>query len=156
HESQGLRIGAGTKKRRPIMVNKFSNEYVRHIFSTEEKRAIAEDLARKVAELKQKEDDKKAIISEMKSKIDGLTAMLNVAAVKLNNGYEMITVKCEFTPDWPGKLWLIHRTDNGEFVKERKMSPDDLQMRIKWEASGDDDKIPENFTPAETTEQRGA
>ncbi|KKN12369.1 hypothetical protein LCGC14_1017090 [marine sediment metagenome] len=115
------------------MEKKFSNEYVKHVFSSEEKRVIAEDLALKVAELKQKEDDKKAIMSDLKSKIDGLTAMLNVAAVKLNNGYEMITVKCEFVPDWKAKIWIVNRTDNGEFVKERKMTSDETQMRLKME-----------------------
>ena len=61
--------------------------------------------------------------------------MLNVAAVKLNNGYEMTTVKCEFVPDWKSKTWIINRADNGEFVKERKMTPDELQMRLKMGSS---------------------
>ncbi|HEA67978.1 MAG TPA: hypothetical protein ENI07_14325 [Desulfobacterales bacterium] len=116
------------------MEKRYSNEYVKHLFSDDEKKEIAIDLAQKVAELKQKEDDKKAILSELKSKIDSLTAMLNVAAVKLNNGYEMTTVKCKLNPDWKAKTWIINRADNGEFVKERKMTPDELQMRLKMES----------------------
>ena len=113
------------------MPNKeFSNEFIEHTFTDDEKREIAIEMARKVSELQVAEDNKKAIMSEFKSKIDGIQANVNLSATKLNNGYEMRTIKCEVIPLWDKKVWEYRRVDNGEVAKEKQMSSNDLQMKI--------------------------
>ncbi len=77
------------------MEKEFSNEFIKHKFSEIEKQEIAIEMAQKVANLQQAEDDKKAVMSDYKSQIDGIQAGINGAAAKLNNGYEMRTIKCE-------------------------------------------------------------
>lgn len=108
----------------------FSNEFIKYLFSEEEKQSIAINMAQKVAELQQAEDNKKAIMSDYKSQIDGIQANVNLAATKLNNGYEMRTIKCEIVPNWDDKVWEHIRVDTGELAKTKKMTPDDLQMQI--------------------------
>lgn len=108
----------------------FKNEFIKYFFSEEEKQNIAIDMAQKVAELQQTEDNKKAIMSDYKSQIDGIQANVNLAATKLNNGYEMRTIKCEMVPNWEGKVWEFIRVDTGEIAKTKKMTSDDLQMQI--------------------------
>ena len=82
------------------------------------------------SDLNQAEDEKKAINSDLKSRIDGLQATVNGSATKLNNGYEMRTIKCEVVPDYESKVFRYIRTDTHEIAKERRMSSDDLQMEL--------------------------
>ena len=108
----------------------YSNQYCKYVFNEDEKKEIAAEMAQNVSDLQGAEDEKKAIMSDFKSRIDGLQARVNGGATKLNNGYEMRTVKCRIDPDWEGKVWLYVREDNGEIAKEKKMTSDDLQRKI--------------------------
>ena len=108
----------------------YSNEYCKYILNDDEKKEIALTMAQKVSELNQAEDDKKSVMSDFKSRIDGLSAEVNRSATLLNNGYEMRNIKCEIIPDYPSRLFRFVRTDNGEEAKTRKMTTDDLQMEL--------------------------
>jgi hypothetical protein len=112
---------------------KFTDEYVKYIFTEDEKRDIASEMARKVSELQSADDRKKAIASQIKSEMDALQAEVNFKAGLLNNGYEMRRVKCEMRPDWDNKEWLIIRQDTFDIVKTKRMTPDELQMRVDEE-----------------------
>jgi hypothetical protein len=124
-----------------MAMEKFSDEYVKYLFNEEEKREIASEMARKVSEHGQAEDDKKAIMADLKSRIDGLQAQINSSATKLNNGYEMRTVKCHVVPDYAMRVWRIYRLDTDEMVREKRMAADDLQMRL--DEVGDNSPEPE-------------
>ena len=113
------------------MEKKFANEYVKYIFNDREKAEIAADMAQKVSELQQTEDDKKAIMSDFKSKIDGIQANINNNATKLNSGYGMRSIKCEVVPNWKKKVWEYTREDNGKIAREKPMNSDDLQMEFE-------------------------
>jgi len=108
----------------------FTNEYCKYVFSEVEKKKIAQEMAQNVSDLATAEDEKKAIISDFKSKIDGLQAKVNGAATKLNNGYEMRSIECKINADYEEKLWRYIRQDTFEEVRTRKMSQDDLQKKI--------------------------
>jgi len=112
------------------MENKKSSEYLKYSFTEPEKAEIAVEMAQKVAELNQVEGQLKAIKSQYKSKVDVLQGEINLAAEKLNTGYEMRSVKCEVTPNWEEKIWEYIRLDTGEFVRTEEMSVEDLQMRL--------------------------
>ena len=118
-------------KENAIMEKEFSNEYVKYVFSENEKKEIASEMAQKVSEQNQAEDDKKAIMSDLKSRIDRIQAEVNSAATKLNNGYEMRNIKCEVIRDYKRKVIQFMRTDNGEIAREKPMTADDLQMRME-------------------------
>ena len=108
----------------------YSMEYVKYILNDDEKKEIAITMAQKVTELNQAEDDKKSVVSDFKSRIDGLQAEVNRSATLLNNGYEMRNIKCEVIPFYSEKVFRYMRTDNGEIAKERKMTSDDMQRKI--------------------------
>jgi hypothetical protein len=111
--------------------NEKTTEYVKYHFSETEKKEIATEMAQKVTDLNGAEDEKKAIASDFKSRIDGLQANINAAATKLNNGYEMRNVDCTVIPDYERGVWLSVRDDNGQTARERKMSPDDKQRTFE-------------------------
>ena len=117
--------------RRYKMDKEFSNEYIKHSFTDDKKAEIAIEMAQKVSELSSAEDDKKAVMSDFKSRIDLLQANVNSAATKLNNGYEMQNIKCEIVPDWDKKVWQYFRVDDESLVREKPMTADDLQMKLE-------------------------
>ena len=108
----------------------YSEEWVKYIFPTDEKKEIAAELAQKVIELQHVEDEKKAIMSQFKSRIDQTQAAVNGAASKLSSGYEMRNIECEITSDYENKVFNYHRTDTNELVRQKKMSQDDLQKKL--------------------------
>jgi len=110
------------------MEKEHSDEFVKFILTEAEKRDLATDMARKVAELNQAEDEKKAIMSDLKSKIDGLAAAVNSAATKLNNGYEYRTVSCEIDRDYKAKL--VRYWFDEQIVKEKLMAQNELQKGL--------------------------
>ena len=114
------------------MEKKFENEFIKYTFTENEKKEIAIEMAQKVANLQQAEDDKKAVASDFKSQIDGIQASVNSAATKLNNGYEMRSIKCEMVPNWDKKMWEYWSVEYpSEKVKEKAMTANDLQMKLQ-------------------------
>lgn len=112
----------------PDEEKEYSTEYVKFVFTEEEKRDIASEMARKVSELNQAEDEKKAVMSDLKSRIDSLSAQVNAAANKLNSGYEYRNVECEIDRDYSRRVILFWFDE--KVVKEKPMTSDDLQMKI--------------------------
>jgi len=105
-------------------------ESCKYVFTAEEKAELAAEMAQGVAELREKEDDKKAVMSDFKSAIDTLSARTNGLAGKLNNGFEMRQIECEVVRDYPNHLIQYIRTDTGECVRTKKMSQEDLEMGL--------------------------
>lgn len=108
----------------------FSNEFCKYVFTEEEKKEIAAEMARKVAEVTQLEDQKAAMMSDYGGRIKIASEQVKGAAVKLNNGYEMKSVKCEVARDYKKKVVRWIRTDNDEVAKERHMTADELQREL--------------------------
>jgi hypothetical protein len=111
----------------------FSTQFVKHTFTEEEKRQIAQDMAQKVSELAQLEDQKKAVASQIKSEIDKKQAEVNISATHLNTGYEMRSVKCEVERDYKRRIVRYIRTDNGQLGREVPMTADELQKKLPLE-----------------------
>ena len=108
----------------------FSTQFVKHTFTEEEKKQIAQDMAQKVSELAQLEDQKKAVASQIKSEIDKKQAEVNISATHLNTGYEMRSVKCEVERDYKRRLIRYIRIDNGQIGREVTMTNEDLQKQL--------------------------
>jgi len=107
-----------------------SFEHVKYVFNENEKKEIAQSMAQKVGELQTAEDELKAVKSDFKSRMDALQAQVNGAATKLNNGYEWRSMECRVEYSVNDKIVAFYRLDNQEFVKERAMRPEELQLRI--------------------------
>lgn len=131
-----------------------TKEHCKYEFTEDEKKEISQKMALKVTELNQAENDKKAIMSDLKSRIDGLDAEISNAATKINNGYEMRFMDCEKIPDYEMKIWEYRRADNHELIKERRMSSDDLQEKIDFDAKKEDEVVGDADTedPAESVD----
>ena len=102
----------------------------KYVFTENEKKEIGEKMALMVNELKNTQNTKKAVMSDFKSQIDTAEANIIQYATKLNNGYEMRSIDCKITADYEHNRWLYVRQDNGEIVREERMSADDRQRRL--------------------------
>jgi len=114
------------------MKDRHSTELLKYEFTEEEKRDIASEMARKVNELAQAEAEKKAVNSQIKSKLDALTASIQEASHRYSNGYEMRNIKCRIIPDWIRKIWEYFREDTGEFAFSKPIDPSDYQLEINY------------------------
>lgn len=110
---------------------KYENEFIKYLFTESEKKEIASEMAQKIVNLQQAEDDKKAIMSDYKSQIDGIQAGINSAATKLTAGHEMRSTKCQVVPNYEKKVWEYIRVDTGLLIKEKGMTFNDLQMEFE-------------------------
>lgn len=117
------------------MEKEYSNQYIKHTFCESEKKEIAYNMALRVGELQEAEFEKKALVSEFKSRIDKLTAEINLYAGHLNTGFEMRNVKCEVDRDYKLRVVRFWRTDLEKpiIAKERNMTTDELQRELPTE-----------------------
>jgi hypothetical protein len=112
------------------MEKEYTNEFVKYVFSEEERRDFATEMAQKIQEKEQLESDKKSVVDDFKAQISAVEAIIGADARKMNNGYEMRQVKCEKIKDYDNRTITFLRCDTGEIVKTKDMTNEDLQMGI--------------------------
>ncbi|MDH5297865.1 MAG: hypothetical protein OEV91_02485 [Desulfobulbaceae bacterium] len=108
----------------------FSEEYVKYVFSEEEKREIAEKMAQTVTEANDLEEQKKAVAKDFDGRIQTAKNLVHSSDQKLNSGYEMRNIKCLVEKDYEARTATYTRTDNGEIVRKRVLSVGELQMTL--------------------------
>lgn len=102
--------------------------FLKYEFGQEELLGISRELARENADRDALENQKKAVTSELKSKIDLATAHIGSLSLLINNGYEMRNVKCVVDYNNPKEgLKSVQRTDTGETWIE-KMSREEVEQ----------------------------
>lgn len=87
---------------------------LRYDFTAVEVHELSVQLAKKNKEVVSLEEEKKAINSQFKSKIDEATASVNVLAEKVASGFEYREVECEVIYHKPqqGKKTVIRKDSN--------------------------------------------
>ena len=120
-------------------------ELCKYSFSEEEKKEFSVNMANKISEFHEVTDQKKAVMSDFKSKLDALSAEINTMARKVKDGYEMRYMDCEIRKDYDKKIVSYVRVDNDEVVRTRIMTEEDMQLKLN------DDK---NSKEEETEEQK--
>ena len=93
----------------------------------------ADDLARCLDDLNSEKLDFEATKSRYKSIIAGLEARIDYLQNIIRNKYEMRDVVCIKELDYSKGIVRIHRTDTGEEIEKREMSPEELQMEFDFE-----------------------
>lgn len=95
------------------------------------------ELARKIGQLAQLEDEKRAAMSQYKSDIDRITSDIRSLGLKVANGYEFRDITCVIEYDFDRKQVIITRTDLGTIVEERTMTPQEAQMALELRPPAD-------------------
>jgi hypothetical protein len=105
----------------------------RYVFTDNESRDMAREMARTVNMLASLEDEKKVIASDYTARINKAQAEVNDLARKLNNGYEFRMIEHERVYYYGGKIVRVYRLDTEEIVDERGMSDSEAQMMLQFQ-----------------------
>lgn len=122
-----------SEQKRPRV--KKHQDYLKYNFTEQEITDIAKELARENQNHAQIEQRKKEVMAEFKSQIEAAMSKIGRASALVNNGYEYRNIDCETRYHAPKENWCMTiRTDTGEIVKERKMTPEEMQEAFDFEA----------------------
>src|SRR4051812_15941818 len=102
--------------------------YLRYDFTAIETHDLAMKLANKAQDRSRVESEKKSVVSQYKSQLDGIDADINSLSNKVANGYEMRKVECEIQYHKPeqGKKTIIRKDTGGKEVE--KMSSEEWNL----------------------------
>jgi len=100
----------------------------------DEVRAYAGELARVTAQQAELEDEKKAVTSGFKNRIDRCVADCRALAQKVTTRRELRDIDCEWQPSESGKM-LLARLDTGEIIDSRKMTEEEQQQALPLEGA---------------------
>lgn len=109
------------------MLSKTLEKMVEVRLTTEEKKTIAEKLARRVEEKKRLEDEKKALVSELTAKVNDATAHINALAGMLTTGVEMRLIECDVEYNLVAKQKIIVNPIDGKTVDRLKLEPWEIE-----------------------------
>ena len=101
----------------------------------DEIRAYAGELARVTAQQAELEDEKKAVTSGFKNRIDRCVADCRTLAQKVTTRRELRDIDCEWQPSKDGKMFLI-RLDTAEIIDTRKMTEEEHQQSLPLAGGG--------------------
>ena len=102
----------------------------KYVFDEEEKRKISFNLANKNLEKAQLTEDKKAMMSDFKSKIDRVESEITMGSSCIANGYTHKNYECVLLLDYTRQIRRYKSTDTGEIIKEEAFRPEDKQRKL--------------------------
>ncbi len=111
----------------------FTDEFCKYIFSEEEEKQIAQEMARKVSEIGEQRSMKKSVSKDFDGRIETLDSSINSLSRKLQDHYEMRSIRCSVEMDFDTKTVHYIRTDTGEVAGTRAMTAREVQMLLDFE-----------------------
>ena len=109
------------------METKQTKEYLRYTFSEDEKKGLSVDLVNCIRKKTGLENELKTISQQYKADVQGQESMIQSVTNKLDAGYEMRTVDCEWRYDFEVGEKSLWRMDTGEMVRQDKITQDEAQ-----------------------------
>lgn len=111
--------------------NKTITDHLKVLFTEGELRQKGLTLAQTMGEIDHLENEKKAVQSDFKGKIDAKSADVKKLKDQINNGYDYLPVKCEirYNQPTPGMKTIV-RLDTLEVVSSVEMNGDERRMKI--------------------------
>lgn len=109
-------------------------ESLRCQLTPEEQRLKGLDLAQQEKAIYDKEQEKKRAAEAFKEEIELLTRTMTTSAQILRQGYEYRPIEVEEIYDYATGSVRKKRTDTGEIIDERAMTPEERQMTFVADA----------------------
>lgn len=114
---------------------KTTREFLKYVFTEQEIHEQGLELARVNQQVETLREEKKAVVSNYKAKIDRAETDMNVLSSNINNGYEYRNIECQVHLNTPNTgLKTVLRTDTGEIVRKEAMTPEELQYELQFES----------------------
>ncbi len=132
HEANNGAGGKGNisyKKREKRM--KKTSEYLKYVFTEDETKSFARELARENTAAAEVEEQKKAVMASFAEKLTASKSKISMLSRYINNGYDYRTIDCEIVMDTPSTGFkTIVRLDTGEEVKTLPMLQSEMQAEL--------------------------
>jgi hypothetical protein len=128
------------KKINTLMARKvIEKRSLRYDFSASELHDKAQQLAKKNKEVQTLKDEKKSVVSQLKARIDGAEADVNLLSNQVAEGWEYRDVECEVVYHQPqqGKKTII-RTDNNRKTAVEAMADHEWDL---FNQPGEDENL---------------
>ncbi len=109
-----------------------TTEYLKHVFTEQEKRELADQMAEASVKVREIEGNLKSVSTQLKAEVNKHQAILDQAGEKYRAGFEYRETKCEITKDFNLGYFTLIRLDTGEVVKERPLEGEERQKSIPF------------------------
>lgn len=115
------------------MANGKTSEYLKYEFTRAELAEKSQELARHTQLRDQLEQQKREIDKQLAAQIEAAISQVKVLAQHVSTGYEMRMVDCilHFHAPKEGRC-TIERADNGELIRERAMTSEEMQESLQF------------------------
>ncbi len=114
--------------------SKPTKEFLKYAFSHDEIHEKGLTLARLSSEQIAIDNERKAVASEFKAKMDAKLSEIEVIGNHINNGYEHRYIDCTINYNDPNSgMKSTYRNDTGELVKKESMTAEEMQLQIVFE-----------------------
>jgi Trp operon repressor len=124
-----------------------TTEYLKCILTEEEKKGLADRMARAVSEIKDAEGTLKSASTQLKADIAKHTAELDQAAEQFRNGYVFRHIDCTVEKNYQNGSWSIFRMDTFEIIKERPLEAGERQRTLPLEEAPPQEPTPKFEEP---------
>ena len=114
----------------PRQEEEFTNMTCKVDFTEQELSEMSNEMARKIGELRDREDSAKSVAAQFKAEIKALSGDVEQLAVKVRNKFEYRPVRCQILRNFTTKEISYIRMDNGEIHQTRTMRPDEAQIEM--------------------------
>jgi hypothetical protein len=114
----------------PAYGNPTEKAPVKHVFSKEERAAIADEMAEAVAEAERLKDELKSVQADYKARIQVQEALARTNSQLLKNGYEYREMDCPVEYAARSRTKTLYHPHTGEIVRTADMSEDELQLKL--------------------------
>ena len=109
---------------------------VKCVLTTDEKAEAANQLASAYMDLESLALERKTAMTEFKNRRERIEERVHVLSLKVKEGVEMRSVRCELQLNYTKLRATLIRLDTEEIVEEREMTNDEKQMKLEFEKAG--------------------
>ena len=124
---------------------KYEDTYGKYVFDEDEKKEMAEQMARAFSEKTDLELKKKEVSSQIKGEIDAVDAKISTLSRDYNQGHKFMNIPCRVEYDFRKKEVRAYRKDSMEIFSTRTMTQNEFQQEI-FDKDGHSITAPEDDT----------
>ncbi|WP_289020375.1 hypothetical protein [Desulfobacter postgatei] len=124
---------------------KHEDVYGKYVFNEDEKKEMAEQMARAFSEKTDLEMKKKEVTSQIKGEIDAVDAKISTLSRDYNQGHKFMNIPCRVEYDFKKKEVRVYRKDTGDRISVRTMTQNEFQQEM-FDKNGHSITSPEENT----------
>lgn len=115
---------------KPRTIPKAVKKYLPTVLTEDERLHVADELASKLADRDDLENQKKNVVQDFKSRIDGISAEIQTMQREIATRQRWSNVECSEVIDFENAEFRVTRLDTHEVIESRPLTQSERQMEI--------------------------